>query len=207
MCYLPVHLMFFLLLLSEDCVARSTNHEECQYLVSCFSLWSLMFFITKSPVTHHYISCFSLWTLPFLNTKSPVSHYGVSRFSLWRFLLHIMKSPVSHYEVSCFSLWILLFLIIKSPVSSYEVSCSHYEVFSFINKTVYLNILFSKFLNLSSSINLTLILRRSRTGTAWFYTSTSNKRAAPPKLYTKSLTRDLKLLYSRLTLVRISINL
>ena len=52
-----------------------------------------------------------------------------------------------------------------------------------------------------------LILRRSRTGTAWFYTSTSNKRAARPKLYTKSLTRDLKLMYSRLTLVRISIKL
>ena len=33
---------------------------------------------------------------------------------------------------------------------------------------------------------LTLILRRSRTGTVWFYTSTSNKRAARPKLYTKS---------------------
>ena len=44
---------------------------------------------------------------------------------------------------------------------------------------------------------LTLILRRSRTGTVWFYTSTSNKRAARPKLYTKSLTRDLKLMYSR----------
>ena len=40
--------------------------------------------------------------------------------------------------------------------------------------------------------DLTLILRRSRTGTVWFYTSTSNKRAARPKLYTKSLTRDLK---------------
>ena len=54
---------------------------------------------------------------------------------------------------------------------------------------------------------LTLILRRSRTGTVWFYTSTSNKRAARPKLYTKSLTRDLKRMYSRFTLVRISINL
>ena len=54
---------------------------------------------------------------------------------------------------------------------------------------------------------LSLILRRSRTVTVWFYTSTSNKRAARPKLYTKSLTRDLKLMYSRLTLVRISINL
>ena len=54
---------------------------------------------------------------------------------------------------------------------------------------------------------LTLILPRSRTGTVWFYTSSSNKRAARPKLYTKSLTRDLKLMYSRLTLVRIYINL
>ena len=55
--------------------------------------------------------------------------------------------------------------------------------------------------------SLSLILRRSRTGTVLFYTSTSNKRAARPKLYTKSLTRDLKLMYSRLKLVRISINL
>ena len=54
---------------------------------------------------------------------------------------------------------------------------------------------------------LTLILLRSRTGTVWFYTSTSNKRAAGPKLFTKSLTRDLKRMYIRLTLVRISINL
>ena len=54
---------------------------------------------------------------------------------------------------------------------------------------------------------LTVILRRSRTGTVWLYTSTSNKRATRPKLYTESLTRDLKLMYSRLTLVRISINL
>ena len=54
---------------------------------------------------------------------------------------------------------------------------------------------------------LTLILPRSHTGTVWFYTSTSNKRAARPKLYTKSLTRDLKLTYSRFKLVRISINL
>ena len=44
-------------------------------------------------------------------------------------------------------------------------------------------------------------------GTVRFYTSTINKRAARPKLYTKSLTRDLKLMYSRLTLVRISIKL
>jgi len=46
-----------------------------------------------------------------------------------------------------------------------------------------------------ASQQLTLILRRSRTGTVSFYTSTSNKRASRPKLYTKSLTRDLKLMY------------
>ena len=57
------------------------------------------------------------------------------------------------------------------------------------------------------SIILILILRLSRMGTVSFYTSTSNKRAARPKLYTESLTRDLKRVYSRLTLVRISINL
>ena len=56
-------------------------------------------------------------------------------------------------------------------------------------------------------VALTLILRRSRTGTVWFYTSTSNKRAALPKLYTKSLTRDLKRMYSHFTPVRISIKL
>ena len=31
-----------------------------------------------------------------------------------------------------------------------------------------------------TTFTLTLILRRSRTGTVWFYTSTSNKRAARP---------------------------
>ena len=61
--------------------------------------------------------------------------------------------------------------------------------------------------NFCRNITLSLILRRSRTGTVWFYTSTSNKRAAWPKLYTKSLTMDLKRMYSRFTLVRISINL
>ena len=60
---------------------------------------------------------------------------------------------------------------------------------------------------LDVSFIITLTLWRSRTGTVWFYTSTSNKRVARPKLYTKSLTWDLKRMYSRLTLVRISINL
>ena len=61
--------------------------------------------------------------------------------------------------------------------------------------------------NTTGNVCLTHILRRSRTGTVWFYTSTSNKRAARPKLHTKSLTRELKRMYSRLTLVRISIKL
>jgi len=39
---------------------------------------------------------------------------------------------------------------------------------------------------------LTLILRRSRTGTVWFYTSTSNKRAAPPKIVHKVINKGLK---------------
>ena len=62
-------------------------------------------------------------------------------------------------------------------------------------------------LDTSTTCTLTLILPRSRTGTVWFYTSTSNKRVVRPKLYTKSLTGDLKLMYSRFTLVRISIKL
>ena len=70
-----------------------------------------------------------------------------------------------------------------------------------------LHVLYFRLHNIIISSTLTLILRRSRTGTVWFYTSTSNKRAARQKLYTKSLTRDLKFMYSRLTLVRISINL
>jgi heme/copper-type cytochrome/quinol oxidase subunit 4 len=47
----------------------------------------------------------------------------------------------------------------------------------------------------SEPCKLTLILPRSPSGTVWFYTSTSNKRSARPKLYTKSLTRDLKRMY------------
>jgi len=70
-----------------------------------------------------------------------------------------------------------------------------------LNKTL------SRFTHSSVSILLSLILPRFRTGTVRFYTSTSNKRAARPKLYTKSLTRDLKRMYSRFTVVRISINL
>ena len=66
---------------------------------------------------------------------------------------------------------------------------------------------YSRSYKTENKLTLFLILRRSRTGTVWFYTSTSNKRAARTKLYTNSLTRDLKRMYSRLTLVRISIKL
>ena len=78
-------------------------------------------------------------------------------------------------------------------------SICHPEVFLIYNKI--------NRISQTQQFLLTLILPRSRTGTVWFYTSTSNKRTARPKLYTKSLTRVLKLVYSRLTLVRISINL
>ena len=76
-------------------------------------------------------------------------------------------------------------------------------------KTVTIFLHFDQFIDFPANHQwfLTLILPRSHTGTVWFYTSPSNKRAARPKLYTESLTRDLKLMYSRLTLVRISINL
>ena len=46
--------------------------------------------------------------------------------------------------------------------------------------------------NMLEAVELTLILPRSRMGTVWFYTSTSNKRAARPKLFTKPLARDFK---------------
>jgi len=62
-----------------------------------------------------------------------------------------------------------------------------------------------KFLTLLT--DLTLILRRSRTGTEWFYTSTSNKRAARLKTIHKVINKGLKTMYSRFTLVRISIKL
>ena len=81
---------------------------------------------------------------------------------------------------------------------------SHYSVSTHIKLHNSFGMMLWNFTYLSV---LTLILRRSRMGTVWFYTSTSNKRAAWPKLYTKSLTRDLKLMYSHFTLVRISINL
>ena len=94
----------------------------------------------------------------------------------------------------------------------------HLSYYSLLRKTVRLPkkvafwlincALFNSFRNYEKlNAPLTLILRRSRTGTVWFYTSTSNKRAARPKLYTESLTRDLKSMYSRLTLVRISVKL
>ena len=50
-----------------------------------------------------------------------------------------------------------------------------------------LNLLFQHlYMKDTNNTSLNLILPRSRTGTVWFYTSTSNKRAARPKLYKKS---------------------
>ena len=83
-----------------------------------------------------------------------------------------------------------------------EMECVYCAV-----RTESLTVSYIYFAVAGSKAVFTLILRRSRSGTVWFYTSTSNKRAARPKLQTKSLTRDLKLMCSRLTLVRISINL
>ena len=100
--------------------------------------------------------------------------------------------------------------IAKGFVPYWRVATSHIALFHkasiFINVEVQHETVFL-FQNIFPIWALTLILRRSRTGTVWFHTSTSNKRAARPKLYTKSLTRDLKRMYSRLTLVRISIKL
>ena len=91
-------------------------------------------------------------------------------------------------------------MILKGQRDSSQSSLSQYYF-------VHPQILHGRVRDLTRLSKLSLILRRSRTGTVWFYTSTSNKRAARPKLYTKSLTRDLEHMYSRFTLVRISINL
>jgi len=63
------------------------------------------------------------------------------------------------------------------------------------NYTPWISYGFFSLQNSSKRVHLTFILRRFRTGMVWFYTSTSNKRASRPKLCTKSLTRDLKLMY------------
>ena len=97
---------------------------------------------------------------------------------------------ISYRIVSCRVVSYIIYLII------YHMSCHMSYVTYHISHRIVYRVWY-----------ITLILRRSRTGTVWFYTSTSNKRAARPKLYTKSLTRDLKLMYIRFTLVRISIKL
>ena len=94
-----------------------------------------------------------------------------------------------------------------SPHSTYMNSNNYMSWNKFVNNRAKIIFESNYLIAFKSKLILTLILRRSRTRTVWFYTSTSNKRAARPKLYTKSLTRDLKRMYSRLTLVRISINL
>ena len=105
------------------------------------------------------------------------------------------------------SLYITNWLVFKAEMcvtARYELNISiKFRLILVLKRNEHLR----KIMALKWNTKLTLILRRSRTGTVWFYTSTSNKRAARPKLYIKSLTRDLKRMYSRLKLVRISINL
>ena len=113
-------------------------------------------------------------------------------------LFHAIKESICKETVNVFSC--VLRSIIKRCTTCSEDGNQLYEI-RYV-QVHWMNRLF-KFM----AGALTLILRCSCTGTVWFYTSTSNKRAARPKLYTKSLTRDLKRMYSRLTLVRISINL
>ena len=100
----------------------------------------------------------------------------------------------------------LPFFMVRGIFLSSFASCSTTDTLKYTRLHMFL-VHSHTLLTIHARSHLTLILRRSHTGTVWFYTSTSNKRAARPKLYTKSLTRDLKLTYSRLTLVRISINL
>ena len=115
-------------------------------------------------------------------------------------------SPLTH--LSIFPAYNVTFMVMTTSVCRYMPDC-------YLNSTFTLSICSISIAGKPQSLCcwktpgeadiLTLILRRSRTGTVWFYTSTSNKRAARPKLYTMSLTRDLELMYSRFTLVRISI--
>ena len=116
------------------------------------------------------------------------------------------------FQCTCIRYNLVLFAVFFSLMFwvSHLINQNNANTFCIIGKYI----LFCKTFKLAppkralwSTYQLTLILRRSRTGTVWFYTSTSNKRAARPKLYTKSLTGDLKHMYSRLTLVRISIKL
>ena len=99
------------------------------------------------------------------------------------------------YVCVCVYIYIYIYIYIHTHITMCSAWCTSPNHSPMVSKT-------------SISIaygTLSLILRRSRMGTVWFYTSTSNKRAARPKLYTTSLTRDLKRMYSRLTLVSISI--
>ena len=135
-------------------------------------------------------------------TKRLTEAMGTRSSDLWKgkeWLLHHDNPPAHSSLLICDFLTTHETTLFPQPPYSPELTPADFFLFT----------KFKFVLNddLSLSRRLTLILRRSRTGTVWFYTSTSNKRAAQPKLYKKSLTRDLKLLYSRLTLVRISINL
>ena len=123
----------------------------------------------------------------------------------------ILSSRYSHfYSLSAYQFHILHCSHYRHSI---RVGSAHTAIYPNSSDITTLNILCEPTVytvlspNNLASLTLSLILPRSRMGTVWFYTSTSNKRAARPKLYTKSLTRDLKRMYSRFTLVRISINL
>ena len=126
-------------------------------------------------------------------------HYHVTASRI----LRIKRLFTNQYLLLEVFVWLLEFSS-ATQVSNGSTTTSHC-----FTKTSYKTVLSQRlsWICLWTCCCITLILRRSHTGTVWFYTSNSNKRAARPKLYTKSLTRDLKRMYSRLTLVRISINL
>ena len=132
----------------------------------------------------HFILCYFPELCSFQsNIHLKFCHYFIRRTSCSRLTCHCVY--VSRFHL-------------KSTSDNPQYLC--YK--NFCSQSSFIQDKFSNIYN-----RLSLILPRSRTGTVWFYTSTSNKRAARPKLYTKSLTRDLKPMYSRFTLLRISIKL
>ena len=158
--------------------------------VSCTELWNALLCSRKS-----YWRFFTEVQLHLCRQKDWIILKNCTKTREVR-IMNVLQSLIFIFRCSCFQAvsknpkWLSIgfFCSIRSEPSSFESNVTT-DITTDISRT------------------LTLILRRSRKGTVWFYTSTSNKRAARPKLYTKSLTRDLKRMYSRFTLVRISIKL
>ena len=129
--------------------------------------------------------------------------------------IHNLSFPIITFFFFRNSLCHFLRLVVQLYCSQHKNTPRFFNYIFFVQLSNYLHIIpllvelrtIQNYFPHRASLNFNLILPRSRTGTVWFYTSTSNKRAARPKLYTKSLTGDLKLMYSRFTLVTISINL